>query len=228
MGNDVASVGLTVARGIVDLYQSAQPIDTKIFPYVMDALYPVKDYVQMAADLSQYYALALNGKKFSPSDAANAQLVYGDIMFGCSPLLTSSVISNVGTSRNAYLYLFNHTPSHPFLALLGPTHTSEMPYVFGTFDEYVAWATGGAISQWAPTPFEQAMSQSIMDYWLNFARYSNPNGAKRDANATNVEWPTAGCGSENNFMVFGDKGPGEGGRVGVVIDVVEWTGSRSC
>ena len=223
MGNDVASVGLTVAQGIVDLYQSAQPIDTKSFPYVMDALYPVKDYVQMAADLSQYFASYL-----SPINATNAQLLFGDVMFACSALLTSSVISNVGTSRNAYLYLFNHTPSNPFLALLGPTHTSEMPYVFGTFDEYVAWATGGAISQWAPTPFEQAMSQSIMDYWLNFARYSNPNGAKRDANATNVEWPTAGCGSENNFMVFGDKGPGEGGRVGVVIDVVEWTGSRSC
>lgn len=206
MGNNVASVGLTTAKDIVDLYQSAQPIDTKSFPNVIDALYPVKDYVQMAANLSQYFAAILQGKMFSPTNATNAQLLFGDVMFTCSALLTSSVISNVATSRNAYLYLFNHTPSNPVLALLGPTHTSEMAYVFGTFDEYVTWATGGAVSQWAPTPFEQAMSRSIMDYWLNFARYSNPNGAK-GGDATNVEWPTAGCGSRNNFMVFGDKGP---------------------
>ena len=209
-GHDVISVGLTQVRAIVDLFQSAKPIDTKTFPHVMDALYPVKDYVQVAANLNKFFAAALNGQTFTAVNATATQLALGDILFTCSALVTSSVIAKFAASRNSYLYLFNHTPSNAALSLLGPTHTSEMPFLFGTFDAYAAEITHGASPEWTPTAMEQTMSQSIMDYWLNFARYLDPNGATNGANAKSnaVKWPAAGCGAENNFMVFGDKGPG--------------------
>ena len=202
-GTTVSSAGLTAARWISDLYQSNANIDPLAMSYALDALYPVKDYVKQAANLNMYFSQVLHGRTYSPTNATLAQMLLGDLMFTCSGELTSSVISTIGT-RNAYLYLFNHTPSNPVLALLGPTHTSEMPYVFGTFNEYAAESTGGT-STWKPTALEQTLSTQIMDYWLDFARYLTPNGPGSEAPV----WPHARCGESNDFMVFGNNGSGE-------------------
>ena len=211
-GSNVTSAALTAARAIVNLYQSAKPINATSLHEVITKLYPVKEYAEVAANLSMFFGGMFPGLTMSPTNATVAQLALGDFMFTCSAELTSSVISNFAASRDAYLYLFNHTSSNAALALLGPTHTSEMAYVFGTFDAYVDDVTFHAVPKWTPTTMEQAMSQSMMDYWLNFARYLNPNGGDGGGGDSNAEvWPAAGCGVKNNFMVFGDKGPGASG-----------------
>jgi len=53
----------------------------------------------------------------------------------CSGYFTAKFLAERGTTP-AYLYLFTHTPSQEHLKLLRATHTSEIPFVFGTFSEY--------------------------------------------------------------------------------------------
>ena len=105
------------------------------------------------------------------------------------------------SSRKAYLYLFDHTASHPALSLFGPAHVFDLAFTFGNFEEF---SSSGGLPPWKPTAFEQKLSRDMMEYWLNFARNGTPN-----ADSTAAKWPVAGCGEKNNFMVFGKDGPGE-------------------
>src|SRR5262249_50934454 len=55
-------------------------------------------------------------------------------------------------------------------------HSSEVPYMFGSF---------GALPERRFTPADHAISERMLDYWANFVKFGNPNGA--DAGA----WPRA-------------------------------------
>lgn len=68
-----------------------------------------------------------------------------------------------------YLYYFNHRlpfPHTPALDDLGVTHGSEVPYVFGTFD----------VLRMKFSARDRALSQTLMSYWTNFAKFGDPNG----------------------------------------------------
>ena len=187
---DVASAAKKWAQDIIDVYQSKKTVGTRDFA----ELYPLKEYAEVTAMLQ--YA----NPEFSANDAAILDIRFGDTMFLCASLFTSSAIA-AQKSRKAYLYLFEHWPSIPgVLGLMGPTHASEIPYVFGNFDEYAQLAEEEA---WTPTAFEKQLSQTMMDYWLNFGRYLNP-----DNPSSKATWPVAGRGEKNDFMVFGADGAG--------------------
>ena len=178
---DIQSTAKKMAQHVIDLYQSKKAVGTQDFT----KLYPLKDYTKVTASLKKV------NRKFTAKHAVRFALEDGDLAFNCATLYTSSAIAS-HTSRDAYLYLFDHWPSAPgTLGALGPTHTAEMPFVFGNF-------------AWTPTSFEKRLSRKMMDYWLNFARYLNPNHPNSKAT-----WPAAGYGEKNNFMVF--KGPTVGG-----------------
>ena len=177
------------ATNIIGQFQSGKALGSPDF----DALYPLKDYVSDAEKLK-----ALN-PKMTPTLVAIYDLNAGN--FYCSALFTASSIVALKSSRKAYLYLFNHTASNPALSLFGPTHTSELAFTFGNFEEF---ASNWGSSSWKPTAFEKKLSRDMMEYWLNFARNGTPN-----ADSTAAKWPVAGCGEKNNFMVFGKDGPGE-------------------
>lgn len=212
-GTDVTAVGLTAAQSIIDLFQSGKTVDASSFQYVLDVLYPVKDYEKVAENLNVFFSPLLKGQTLSAINATTAQLAMGDLMFTCSASLTAAAIASAKqTTRNSYLYLFNHTPSNEILSLLGPTHTSEMPYIFGTFDKYAEEISSGLTKSWVPTTYEIGLSNTMMDYWLNFARYQNPNGPNTKGTAST--WPAASCGDQNNFMVFGNKDTGAVASVG--------------
>lgn len=51
-------------------------------------------------------------------------------------------------------------------------HSSELPYLFGTLD------VKGAIHNCEFDPFDYELSRIITDYWVNFAKTGNPNGAE--------------------------------------------------
>ncbi|MEV6937238.1 carboxylesterase family protein [Streptomyces sp. NPDC051132] len=67
----------------------------------------------------------------------------------------------------AYGYKFTYTsPYSPVAA-----HVSEVPFVFGNLlPQYFAPNAP------APTAADRAVSGTLMSYWTNFARTSNPNG----------------------------------------------------
>ncbi len=76
--------------------------------------------------------------------------------------------SEKGKGR-AYLYYFDrHSPQAP----LGPTHASEIGYVFGNLG-----GPGGGPSglRGPPGPADIALSKLIQTYWVNFAKTGDPN-----------------------------------------------------
>ncbi|MGH7024382.1 MAG: carboxylesterase/lipase family protein [Caulobacteraceae bacterium] len=69
-----------------------------------------------------------------------------------------------------YLYRFEHAPPWPALPLFsgwGAVHGSEIGYVFGTLG-------AGSFIQWRAE--DRALSATMSDYWVNFAKTGNPNG----------------------------------------------------
>ncbi len=67
----------------------------------------------------------------------------------------------------AFVYYFNHRPPYPDLPAMkdwGASHGSEIAYVFGHMDPKA-------------TPSDQAMAESLMSYWTNFAKTGDPNGS---------------------------------------------------
>ena len=186
----VQASGQMFAKMIIDNYGSGKEVGTHDFA----ALYPVKRYEEDAAKLQQVY-----GPIMTPSVLAVTDMYYGDTQYVCSTQYTAAAIAAPGSSRKAYIYMLDQSSSNAFFSLFGATHTMELPYIFGTFQSYFA-----ASSVWTPNAHELKLSQIMMDYWLNFARYSNPNSKRTD-----VTWPAAGCGEENNFITFGKDGAGE-------------------
>lgn len=77
--------------------------------------------------------------------------------------------SRNGTGK-VFFYRFNrraaYRPGHPYFGL-GATHGAEMPYVFGALDPRAA--------NW--TPADQKLASEIQQYWTNFAKIGDPNGA---------------------------------------------------
>jgi para-nitrobenzyl esterase len=72
--------------------------------------------------------------------------------------------------RRVFFYRFAAQPDylagHPFFGL-GPTHGAELPYVFGNLDKRAA--------NW--TSQDHELASKIQQYWVNFARTGDPNGA---------------------------------------------------
>lgn len=73
-----------------------------------------------------------------------------------------------------FAYLWDHPEPGPEAARWGAFHSSEIPYVFHSFD---------ASPERGFSTKEEAVSAQISTYWLDFVRTGDPNGAGRPA------WP---------------------------------------
>ncbi len=72
------------------------------------------------------------------------------------------------------------------VCLSAPGHAVELPYVFHT-------ATLGGFHY---TPDELVLSDTLINYWTNFARYGNPNGkGDHDARGIGKLHPQVGWGA---------------------------------
>ena len=71
----------------------------------------------------------------------------------------------------AFLYYFDQHPQYPAdspRAGYGAPHGREVPYVFGHLQER---------KNEPPEATDQAISEAMISYWTNFAKYGTPNGA---------------------------------------------------
>ncbi|WP_442678720.1 carboxylesterase/lipase family protein [Sphingomonas sp. ASY06-1R] len=76
--------------------------------------------------------------------------------------------SRPGLRQPVYVYRYDHVEPGPQSARWRAFHSSEIPYVFQTFD--VSPERGF-------TAQDHALSVQISSYWLNFVRTGDPNGA---------------------------------------------------
>ena len=96
---------------------------------------------------------------------------YRDQVFGWEMRTWAAMQSHTG-HQPAYLYYFSRRPPGPQSSRFGAFHGAEIAYVFGSF----VW----------PFPWEDAdkkLSETIEQYWVNFATTGNPNGEGL------VRWP---------------------------------------
>ncbi len=68
----------------------------------------------------------------------------------------------------AFLYLFSHVQPGPEAARWRAFHSSELPYIFQTFD---------AAPERAWSEADRRLSEKVAGYWINFVRSGDPNGA---------------------------------------------------
>ena len=70
---------------------------------------------------------------------------------------------SVRAGNPTFVYLFTRVRPGPHD--LGAYHGAEIPYVFGTTDDWLA-----------TTPIDEHLSRTMSAYWVQFATHGNPNG----------------------------------------------------
>ncbi len=98
----------------------------------------------------------------------------------------------------SYVYRFSYVATPLRARLSGAPHSSEIPYVFDTIGES-SWGNLGK----GLTSADYKMASEVNEYWVNFAKTGNPNGAGLP------NWPrytASGDGLMNFTMNDGPKG----------------------
>ncbi len=118
-------------------------------------------------------------------EAKAAQTKLGLFQFAALP---SHLWAGFNKKHKSYLYQFSHVPpDKPNFPNYGAFHTSEVPYALHTL-----WKWNRT---WQQTDLD--LEKKMSDYWVNFAKTGNPNGAGLP------EWKTYDKHS-GNIMELGD------------------------
>lgn len=107
---------------------------------------------------------------FYPADTAterarSARQLHRDL--GLAALYAWNRLWSARARSPAYGYLFDHLEPGPGASHWGIFHSSELPYVFGTFD---------AAPQRHFTAVDHSISARLMRYWVDFVKTGDPNG----------------------------------------------------
>jgi para-nitrobenzyl esterase len=108
--------------------------------------------------------------KFSDPMAALVR-VWGDYRLACPTYDSAARVAAQGVPVHTYAFM----RSIPGLEVLGPTHGTELPYVFGTLP--------------TPTADDGKLSNAMQGYWSRFAATGDPNGGSA------LDWPAFATGA---------------------------------
>jgi para-nitrobenzyl esterase len=92
-----------------------------------------------------------------------------DLRFGWDMRTWARLGSTTG-HQAVFAYYFTHVPPYPAgspYAHWGAGHWAEMRYVFDQLN----------LEPWEWTPRDRRLAEAMADYWTNFAKSGNPNGA---------------------------------------------------
>jgi len=119
-------------------------------------------YGEFARDI-----LAAYPANSEPQALRSARDLARDATFGWGTWSWARLQSGAGKGK-VFMYYFNHRPQYPEEPRFkdwGAAHASEIAFVFGNFTK-----------QMAATSEDKTVSEQLMSYWTNFAKYGNPNG----------------------------------------------------
>ena len=92
-----------------------------------------------------------------------------DATFGWHTWIWARLQSQLGSGK-VYYYYFDQHPDYPAsspMAGIGAPHGREVPYVFGHLNDLRAET---------PTAADHVISDAMVTYWTNFAKFGDPNG----------------------------------------------------
>jgi len=98
----------------------------------------------------------------------SARDMFRDATFAWPTWAWARLQSRTGKGK-VFVYYFSHRPQYPNapqFADWGASHGSEIAFVFGNFTAAMA-----------PTPADQAASDQVSSYWVDFAKTGDPNGS---------------------------------------------------
>ena len=102
-----------------------------------------------------------------PADGDPAQLqdmLMSAYNFVCPSMHLADQVGRRG--GRSWFYYFSRVREGELARSMGAYHGAELPYVFNTHDD------------WLPTnAADLELTQAVMDYWINFVRSGDPNGA---------------------------------------------------
>jgi len=108
---------------------------------------------------------------YPPRDLEQTQLAATrDAVFGWAS--ERLVRTQAAIGQNSFLYYFDHDYPSAAAADLTAFHASEVPFVFGTFED-----TPAGWPSIPDTPTERQLAGAMLDYWTSFARSGQPSAA---------------------------------------------------
>ena len=108
----------------------------------------------------------------------------------CTAQLQADAINHYSLG-DIYMYEFSRVRPGIGGQRIGAYHGAELPYVFNNHD---SWLSSDEV--------DEALTESIMNYWVNFAKTGNPNGTGL------TQWPQYTSGSRKTLEL--------GDRIGVI------------
>lgn len=136
------------------------------------------DVAHTAAELRQLdgpRALATVAAETDPREAID-RLITSEKML-CPSQITAAGMTAAG--RDAWVYYFTRVREGPAGAKLGAYHGAEYPYALGTHDAYMA-----------TDDVDTALTETMMDYWVQFAATGDPNSVRTP------DWPPFATGQK--------------------------------
>ena len=176
------------------------------------AMYKYDDYISLTETfktfITTFWCIYVPGQSTTPlcgSDAITNALrrsvaVITDMWFTSTAEMLAGALSARGLKTFRYLFDQSQDGSSLQLGKLGPYHSLDVPFLFGTLKESESAVPGSVI-----TSGEIQLIKQMQVYWLNFANYGDPNGA--GATVLNPMWPLA-TNSGKTFMNLTSYGTG--------------------
>jgi para-nitrobenzyl esterase len=128
---------------------------------------------QRWGDLADAY-LRLYPASTDEEAAASSAAQFADEMFWHSMMMADR---QQALGKKTWLYYFTHEPPvTPGQRNLKAAHTAEIPYALGTLSAPRVYPDTSSPELTAASPAERAFSDTVMSYWVNFAKTGDPNG----------------------------------------------------
>jgi para-nitrobenzyl esterase len=146
------------------------------------------NFGSLASKAEEFYGVAGSGK-------GNADPLYGpaEVQFTADTRYRCGAVAEAIWQSSRNLPTYEYQFDHAIAGRAATEHSAEVPYVFGNL------LTDGFLS--GPyTDADRKISNDIQQYWTNFVKTGNPNGAGLPA------WPKFDA-TARPFLEFTDNGP---------------------